>query len=86
MVEHCFWEAGAVGSNPITPIVYIIQPLLNFMEIYTVEEFQDRWEEMIERVELGEHIGIVNDDGQAAVMMSTDDEMYKLYTEHDEAS
>ena len=56
------------------------------MEIYTVEEFQDRWEEMIERVELGEHIGIVNDDGQAAVMMSTDDEMYKLYTDHDEAS
>ena len=55
------------------------------MEIYTVEEFQDRWEEMIERVELGEHIGIVNDDGQAAVMIPADDEIIRIYRDHDEA-
>jgi PHD/YefM family antitoxin component YafN of YafNO toxin-antitoxin module len=55
------------------------------MEIYTVEEFQDRWEEMIERVELGEHIGIVNDDGQAAVMIPADDDIIRIYRDHDEA-
>jgi antitoxin (DNA-binding transcriptional repressor) of toxin-antitoxin stability system len=30
------------------------------MEIYTVEEFQERYDEMIDRVEKGEHIGITN--------------------------
>ena len=52
------------------------------MEIFTVQEFQENWDELIKRVENGEHIGIVNDNGAACVMMSTDDELYKLYTEH----
>ena len=51
------------------------------MEIFTVQEFQERWDELIQRVEEGEHIGIVNDNGNAAVMMPVDDHMYKLYTE-----
>jgi PHD/YefM family antitoxin component YafN of YafNO toxin-antitoxin module len=34
------------------------------MEIYTVQEFQERWDEMIERVENGERIGIINENGQ----------------------
>ena len=42
------------------------------MEIYTVEEFQERWDEMIARVENGEHIGITNGKN-TAVMMSADD-------------
>ena len=33
------------------------------MEIFTVKEFQDNWDELMERVEKGEHLGIVNDDG-----------------------
>ena len=56
------------------------------MEIYTVQEFQERWEEMIERVENGERIGIINDSGQAAVMMPADDELIRIYRDHDEAS
>ena len=52
------------------------------MEIYTVGEFQERWEEMIERVENGERIGIVNEDGRAAVIMSADDELLRIYTEN----
>ena len=46
------------------------------MEIYTVEEFQERWDEMISRVENGEHIGIINEDGQAAVMVPAEDELF----------
>jgi len=46
-----------------------------------VQEFQERWDELIQRVEDGEHIGIINDNGSAAVMMPTDDPTYKLYTE-----
>jgi len=56
------------------------------MEIFTVQEFQDRWDELMERVENGEHLGIINDDGNAAVMMPADDELIRLYTEHEEAS
>ena len=29
------------------------------MEIFTVKEFQDNWDELMERVEKGEHLGIV---------------------------
>ena len=52
------------------------------MEIYTVEEFQGRWDEMISRVENGEHIGIINEDGQAAVMVPAEDELFRIYTEN----
>ena len=51
------------------------------MEVFTVEEFQERFDELMERVENGEHIGIVNEDGQAAVMMPTDDELIRIHTE-----
>ena len=51
------------------------------MEIYAVSEFQERWEEMIERVENGERIGIINEDGRAAVIMSADDELLRIHIE-----
>jgi PHD/YefM family antitoxin component YafN of YafNO toxin-antitoxin module len=51
------------------------------MEIYTVQEFQERWEEMIERVENGERIGIINENGHAAVMVPADDEFVKIHTD-----
>ena len=51
------------------------------MEIFTVEEFQERFDELMERVENGEHLGIVNEAGQAAVMMPADDELIRIYTE-----
>ena len=56
------------------------------MEIFTVEEFQENWDDLIERVEKGERFGIVNEDGRSAVIMSTDDPLNKLNPEHDEAS
>ena len=51
------------------------------MEVFTAEEFQERFDELIERVEQGEHIGIMNSDGQAAVMIPADDELMKIYVE-----
>ena len=57
------------------------------MEVFTVEEFQERWDELIERVENGEHLGIVNENGNAAVMMPADDELIRIHTElNNEAS
>ena len=52
------------------------------MEIFTVKEFQDNWDELIERVEKGERLGIVNEDGKSAVMMPADDELLKMYRDN----
>jgi len=56
------------------------------MEVFTVEEFQERFDELMERVENGEHLGIINENGQAAVMMPADDDLIRIHTEHNEAS
>ena len=52
------------------------------MEVYTVKEWEDNFDALLERVENGEHIGIVNEDGQAAVMIPADDELLRIYTEN----
>ncbi len=54
-------------------------------EVFTVKEWEDNWDELFTRVENGETIGVVNEDGRTAVMVPADDELIKLYTEHDEA-
>ncbi len=56
------------------------------MEVFTVEEFQERFDELMERVENGERLGIINEHGQAAVMIPADDDLIRIYTEHNEAS
>jgi PHD/YefM family antitoxin component YafN of YafNO toxin-antitoxin module len=56
------------------------------MEIFSVEEFQERFDELMERVENGERLGIINENGQAAVMMPTDDELIRIHTDHEEGS
>ena len=55
------------------------------MEVFTVEEFQERFDELMERVEDGEHLGIVDENGRAAVMMPVDDDLIRIHTEHNEA-
>ena len=49
------------------------------MEVYTVKEWEENFDALLERVENGEHIGIIGDDGKAAVMMPADDELYRIY-------
>jgi prevent-host-death family protein len=57
------------------------------MEIFTVEEFQERFDELMERVENGEHLGIINENGQAAVMIPAEDDLIRIHTElNNEAS
>jgi antitoxin (DNA-binding transcriptional repressor) of toxin-antitoxin stability system len=51
------------------------------MEIFTVKEYQERWDELIERVENGETLGIVNEDGKAAVLMPVKDDTVRIYTD-----
>ena len=51
------------------------------MEVFTVDEFQERFDELVERVENGEHIGIVDENGRAAVMIPADDDIIRIHTE-----
>ena len=59
------------------------------IKFYTVEEFQKDWDAMIDRVENGETLGIINEDVLIAVMVpqSTIDEnealleFIKMHTE-----
>ena len=51
------------------------------MEIFTLKEWEENFDELFGRVENGETIGIMREDGQAAVMMPADDAMTKMYIE-----
>ena len=52
------------------------------MEVFTVKEWEDNFDSLLERVENGEHTGIMGDDGKAAVMIPADDELLRIYTEN----
>ena len=52
------------------------------MEVFTVKEWEDNFDSLLVRVENGEHIGIMGDDGKAAVMIPADDELLRIYTEN----
>ena len=51
------------------------------MEFYSVEYWQENWEELMDRVEGGETIGVENNRGERAVMVPADDELLRIYTE-----
>ena len=72
----------AEGSNPFTPISIHTTT----MHFYSVEYWQENWETLFERVENGETIGIENENGDKAIMVPADDELIRLYTDHEEGS
>ena len=55
------------------------------MEIFSIQEWEKNFDELFKRVEEGETIGIVKEDGQAAVMMPADAEIIKIHTDHNDA-
>ncbi len=77
MVARLLWEQDVAGSNPVSPIY-----LIKYMEIFTIQEWEQNFDQLFKRVEEGETIGILREDGQAAVMMPADDELIRIYTEN----
>ena len=55
------------------------------MEIHSVEYWQENWDELMVRVEKGEHIGVTNGK-DTAIMMPADDELIRMYRNHEEGS
>tara|TARA_Y100000004_G_scaffold170042_1_gene204791 strand:- start:42 stop:212 length:171 start_codon:yes stop_codon:yes gene_type:complete len=56
------------------------------MKFYSVEYWQENFDDLMDRVENGETIGIENEKGERAVMMPADEELMRIYTDHNEAS
>jgi len=52
------------------------------MEVYTVKEWEENFDSLLERVEKGETIGIIDDEGRSAVMMPYDEDLMRIYTEN----
>jgi len=51
------------------------------MEVFTLQEWEDNFDELFERVESGETIGIIRDDGKAAVFMpAAEAEFLRIHT------
>ena len=52
------------------------------MEVFTLKEWEDNFDNLFSRVENGETIGIVREDGQTAVMMPADEaDFIRIHTE-----
>ena len=83
-----FGSADALGAlgrrfESCHPDAYI----LSTMDFYSVEYWQENWNTLLDRVEGGETIGVENIiTGERAVMVPADDELIRIYTEHNEAS
>ena len=56
------------------------------MKFYSVEYWQENWETLMDRVENGETIGVANENGDRAVTAPADDELIRMYTDHEEGS
>ena len=50
------------------------------MEVFTIKEWEENLDELFSRVENGETIGIVKEDGTAAVMVPADDDLIRIHT------
>ena len=51
------------------------------MEVFTLKEWEENFDELYTSVEQGESIGIVREDGTAAVMMPADEaEFLRIHT------
>ena len=52
------------------------------MEVFTLKEWEHNFDELFSRVENGETIGIVKENGQAAVMMPAEEaDFIRIHTE-----
>jgi antitoxin (DNA-binding transcriptional repressor) of toxin-antitoxin stability system len=51
------------------------------MKKFTVEEFQSDFDNLLSRVEKGEHIGIIDENEKAVVVIPADDDLIRIHTE-----
>jgi hypothetical protein len=92
LVARSVWGGKVKGSNPLCPTH---KKSSIKMKTLTVEEFQKDFDTLIERVEQGESFIITSEYGNAIMVpydyatkslrdCGVDDEILKIYTEHEE--
>lgn len=101
MVERRLWEADAVGSNPIIPThkshFMKMNQEINDLTTFTIEEFQEDFDNLMNRVENGESFIIKSEHGNAVIVpykevvqvfqeSGVSDELIRIHTDHEEAS
>ena len=101
-IERRFWEAKVADSNSVTPthkIYFMEMQELSDLQKFTVEEFQEDFDNIIQRVENGESF-IITDGGRSAVIVPynetikfavesnirVDDDVVRIHTDHEEGS
>ena len=50
------------------------------MEVFTLEEWENNFDALFKRVEEGETIGVVREDGKAAVFMPAEADFLRIHT------
>ena len=99
MVAHFTWAEGVAGSNPAsrTHKIYFMEmnQELAKLQAFTVEEFQTDFDSLMERVKNGESFIITSEYGNAVIVpykeviqigSDVDDELIRVYTDHEEGS
>jgi prevent-host-death family protein len=100
VVDGKVWDFEDARSNRVTPIhklYFMKMKQLEQLESFTVEEFQENFDNLIKRVENGESF-IIKDRGRSAVIVPynetikyavesvVDADVIRIHTDHEEGS
>ena len=101
MVAHLLWEQRVAGSNPATRThkthFMKMNQELNELQTFTIEKFQEDFDNLMNRVENGESFIITSEHGNAVIVpynevvqvfqdARVDDDVIRIHTDHEEGS
>ena len=83
--------------DPCRPDINLLVKMTNELQSFTVEEFQENFDALMERVENGESFIITSEHGNAIMVpykevveifedSKVDDEVIRIHTDHEEGS
>jgi hypothetical protein len=61
-------------------------PILQSMKKLTIEDLENNFDEYLDKVEQGESYLIENENGSVMLVKYEEEELLRIYTDHDEAS
>ena len=61
-------------------------PILQSMKKLTIEDLENNFDEYLDKVEKGESYLIENENGSVMLVKYEEEELLRIYTDHDEAS
>jgi len=101
LVAHLLWEQRVAGSNPATRThkthFMKMNQELNELQTFTIEKFQEDFDNLMNRVENGESFIITSEHGNAVIVpynevvqvfqdARVDDDVIRIHTDHEEGS